>query len=175
MITAGVLTDEEAYRWVLTGAATAPDTVEASALPNVSRDHPELDGEGQQFVAHMVARENAFRRIFGETTPPATVAKAGDDLLVSWPGGGFLRYAPAEGRPGWHWVTHGLSQPDAPVPLETIEDDDAWSGVGTELIISTPEQADWPVEVLSNVVRYQLGLGGVRPSLFTVAISSRAL
>jgi hypothetical protein len=133
--------------------------VDAATLPDISDEHPELEEEEERlYASHMKAREDAFERIFGLTDPPGQVFSPSDaELTVNWPGGGLHRYAPkgAE-RPGWHWVTHGLSQPmDEEVPGE-VSDPDAWSGLGLEYALSTPSDGEWPAHVLLNMVRYQL-------------------
>jgi hypothetical protein len=130
-----------------------------SRLPDVSEEHPELDEEARLFAAHMKAREDALMAVFGPTDPPDTILSPDDpDLSINWPGGGIHRYAPREGRAGWHFVTHGLAQPDDPgaAPSEDEEEDERYSGFGIELVISTPEESQWPAELLLSFVRYLL-------------------
>jgi hypothetical protein len=106
----------------------------------------------------MMAREAAFEEVFGTTDPPGKVLSPDDpELTVNWPGGGLHRYAPRKGRPGWHYLTHGLAQPLAELPAQTVTEPEAWSGLGLEYVLSTPEAgADWPAGVLLSLVRYQL-------------------
>jgi hypothetical protein len=127
-----------------------------SALPDVSELHPELKPEERWYAAHMKAREDALLYVFGETEPPGQILSPADpQLTVNWPGGGVYQYPPAEGRPSWHYVTHGLSQPfseeEGSAGLETPE---AISGIGVELVISTSEPTIWAPNVLLDLVRY---------------------
>ncbi len=129
--------------------------VDFSVLPDVSKVHPELDVSAQRYAAHMLARERALRSIFGVTDPPNTVfAPTDPELLLNWAGGCILRFPPQADRPAWHYVTHGLAQPDD--PDEPHPTDDPASGFGIELIISTPSCAEWAPDLLLHLVRYLL-------------------
>ncbi|MGC4088738.1 MAG: suppressor of fused domain protein [Polyangiaceae bacterium] len=127
-----------------------------SKLPDVSELHPELNPEEQLYAAHMLARENALEAIFGETDPPDQILSPDDpDFAAGWPGGGVYQY-PARGkRSGVHYVTHGLAQPmDFDDPVEPA--DEPRSGLGIELVLSTPNESEWPVVVLFELVKYLL-------------------
>jgi hypothetical protein len=132
-----------------------------STVPNLRRKHPELKGESERaYAAHMRAREDAYGAIFGAgrlISPPA-----GGKLTARWPGGGVFQYRPGNGRRGWHYITHGLSQPEQP-SLEVEAGKDAASGWGIELVISTPAECQWAPAVLFNLVNYLLFQPGSRP------------
>jgi hypothetical protein len=96
--------------------------------------HPELESESElAFAAHMQTRESAFSVIFGESYPSDRIITPSNPRLsldgVNWPVGGVFQYAPAGGRIGWHYVTHGLAQPSEPT-LVTESDPEAVSGLG---------------------------------------------
>ncbi len=136
--------------------AVAP-RLDYSRLPDVSAEHPELDEDERAYAAHMKAREDALHEVFGDTEPKGQILSPGDaDLQVNWPGGGVHVYAPADGRTGWHYVTHGLAQPfeleEGEAPPDAPQDQP--SGFGIELAISTPEPATWAPQLLLNFVRY---------------------
>jgi hypothetical protein len=128
-----------------------------SQLPDVSKLHPELKGPGErEFAAHMKAREDALRHIFGAPYPNGNILVASDTkLMLNWPGGGVYQYPANLNRHGWHYVTSGLAQP-VPDNNTATAQDIPFSGLGIELVISTPERAAWPLDVLINLVRYLL-------------------
>jgi Suppressor of fused protein (SUFU) len=133
-----------------------------SKLPDVSALHPELEEAGERpFAAHMKAREDALLAIFGESEPPDQILSPDDpDLTISWPGGGVYQYPPRGERRGFHYVTHGLSQPFEFGDDEDEHDDEGaaeiGSGMGIELVISTPERCDWAPSLLLEFVKYLL-------------------
>lgn len=59
-------------------------------------------------------------------------------------------------RPHWHYVTEALTQPDDPVAA--IRDGDPYYSF--ELVLSTAEEAHWPIAVLMNIGRYYRGPKG---------------
>jgi hypothetical protein len=134
------------------------DVLDFSALPDVSELHPELAPEERWFAAHMKAREDAYLYLFGESEPPGQILSPSDpQLTVSWPGGGIYQYPPREGRPAWHYVTHGLAQPFSEEEGKagaTVAE--AVSGLGVEYVISTAEPAEWAPNLLLDLVRYLL-------------------
>ena len=131
-----------------------------------AEDEPPLDfsklpsgGERPPFEAHMKAREDAYAAIFGESDPPGQVLSPDDaDLAINWPGGGIYVFPPRGDRRGFHYVTHGLSQPldypdaDAAPP----SDRERVSGLGCELVIATPDRQKWPAMLLVELVKYLL-------------------
>ncbi len=132
--------------------------IDFSKLPDVRSEHPELTEDGELvYAAHMQARENAYTHIFGKSHPNGNilVPSVDPDLMINWPGGGVYQYEPVDGRTGWHYITHGLSQPDEP-NAESEKDPDICSGFGIELVISTPHENYWAPDVLLNMVRYLL-------------------
>lgn len=109
--------------------------------------------ERPPFEAHMKAREDAYASIFGESDPPGQILSPEDaDLALNWPGGGIYVFPPRGDRRGWHYVTHGLSQ-----PLDYADHDgERVSGLGCELVIATPDRQKWPAMLLVELVKYLL-------------------
>ena len=72
----------------------------------------------------------------------------------------MYQYPPRAGRPSWHYVTSGLSQPeiDDDGVAQWLVDDagERYSGFGIELVISTVERVGWASDVLVNLVKYLL-------------------
>lgn len=134
-----------------------------SELPDVKSTHTELTEDSEfAFAAHMQARENAYDSIFGVSHPEGKIIVPTDgNLMLNWPGGGVYQYAPNEKRTGWHYITHGLSQPYEP-KLE-VETEEIYSGFGIELVISTPDLNNWAPDVLLNLVKYLLFQENSRP------------
>ena len=135
------------------------DPADFSKLPNVAELHPELGEDERAFAAHMKAREDAYAAIFGESDPPGQVLSPGDtELMLNWPGGGIYVFPPRGDRRGWHYVTHGLSQPLDYEDGEEAADgeEEEVSGLGCELVISTPERCEWPSMLLIEMVKYFL-------------------
>jgi len=134
--------------------------VDASKLPDVSADHPELEEAAERlFAAHMKAREEAFAQIFGPTEPPDRILSPADpELLENWPGGGVYAFPPRGGRGGWHYATHGLAQPFGEEELAPAApgDEERFSGLGIELVIATKEPEEWAPSLLIDFVRYLL-------------------
>lgn len=62
---------------------------------------------------------------------------------------------PSEAFPYWTYVTSGLSNPFTLAPGEEFPDD-APSGLGYEMVIHTPEEAQWPVLRLLDMMAYNL-------------------
>jgi hypothetical protein len=131
-----------------------------SMIPDVRRAHPELKSESERArAAHLLAREEAYGAIFGAGR---ILSPSDANLMLNWPGGGVYQYRPGSGRRGWHYVTHGLSQPEQP-SMETETDKNAASGWGIELVISTPAECKWAPDVLFNLVNYLLFQPSSRP------------
>jgi hypothetical protein len=134
-----------------------------SKLPDVASIYPELEAPGERdYAAHMKAREDAFQAIFGESEPPQQILSPEDpNLTVSWPGGGVYQFPPRGERRAFHYVTHGLSQPFGSDDKEDEDkgkaaDVEPCSGMGIELVISTPERSEWPPSLLIQFVKYLL-------------------
>lgn len=131
-------------------------------VPDLSERHPDLSDEERWLLGDMMVREEAIRAVFGETDPPRKVIVPEDPVLLScFSGGGIYAHPPAEGRPGWHYVTFGLSQPLGSEDARPSEDPD-WedrSGLGIELVLSTKKRASWAPRLLLDMVRYLLVQG----------------
>lgn len=104
----------------------------------------------------MASREQAFRKVFGPSSPVDQVFKPAEedfDLIV--PGFAFLRFPPSKGRAFWLYVTHGLAQP------AEFEDfcegfNGGGSGYGIEFALATAEEEAWPFTLLELLARYLL-------------------
>ena len=129
-----------------------------SKLPDVTHEHPKLPESERWLAAHALARDRALEAALGPTHPPGTLLAPEDDRLrASWPGGGFHRYSPSEGRDSWLFVTHGLSQPfDESDVMAAADDPEALSGLGLEYVLACSEDAPWGLEALLGVVRHTL-------------------
>jgi hypothetical protein len=135
------------------------EPLDFSKLPDVSKIHPELeDPDERAFAAHMKAREDAYAHIFGQTDPPDQILSPSDsDLMMNWPGGGVYAFPPRGNRTGWHYVTHGLSQPFTDPETDEAaegEDEEKVSGLGIELVVATPDKSEWAPSLLIDCVRY---------------------
>jgi hypothetical protein len=108
----------------------------------------------------MKAREDAFGRAFGPTSPRGQVLKPHDQ---SWelriPGFAFLRYPPRGNRKFWLYLTDGLSQPASYADYRAGRADE----VGVELAIATAREEAWPLAMLELVAHYAVTSG--RPIL----------
>ncbi|HEX8699327.1 MAG TPA: suppressor of fused domain protein [Myxococcaceae bacterium] len=62
---------------------------------------------------------------------------------------------PSEQFPYWSYVTSGLSNPFTLVPGAEV-DPEGPSGIGYEMVIHTPEEAQWPVLRLLDMMAYNL-------------------
>ena len=126
-----------------------------SALPDVSETNPELTEPGEiEYAAQMLARENLLHAVFGQPEPNGRIWSPSDpNLTVNWAGGGFYMYPATTG--GYYFVTSGLSQPTPDQPTQSDEKD-AFSGLGIELVIQSPDDSKWPFGVLQGLVNYML-------------------
>ena len=126
-----------------------------SALPDVSKTNPELTEPGErEYAAQMLARENFLHAVFGQAEPNGNIWSPSDpNLTINWAGGGFYMYPAASS--GYYFVTSGLSQPGPEQPAQSNEKD-AFSGLGIELVIQSPDDSKWPFGVLQGLVNYML-------------------
>ena len=129
--------------------------IDFSALPDVSETNLELTEPGEiEYAAQMLARENLLHAVFGQPEPNGRIWSPSDpNLTINWAGGGFYTYPAASG--GYYFVTSGLSQP-APDQLTQSDGKDAFSGLGLELVIQSPDDSKWPFGVLQGLVNYML-------------------
>ena len=82
---------------------------------------------------------------------PIPAVQGGDPR---WSTCGVFRFAPAENRRSWLYVSSGLSNAwfdDAPDP-------EGVSGFGCEFLMETPAKADWPIIRLQQIMKYQIDL-----------------
>jgi len=137
-----------------------------SPLPDVSAEHPDLDGDELLLASHAKARRDALWMVFGDTAPRNHVIRPTErQLKAAWPHGGVLRHPPDEDRPDWRYVTHGLAHPRRPDAAERfLIDDERPSGRGIELVMSTEVDVDWAPKLLMSLVRYLV----MRPDAKTI-------
>lgn len=90
----------------------------------------------------------------------SNIAIGGSELILSC--AGVYEIPPSDEHPCWTYLTSGLTNPyfqDSPLEMST-EDFDAEpqfaSGFGFELLIQLPEKANWPVNLLFNLMGYVL-------------------
>ena len=137
-----------------------PDSVDYSQWPDVGAEFPELEPDEQLYAAYMTARERFFADSFGASEPADSIITPADpDLSLNWPGGGVYQFPPKGARRHWHYVTHGLSQEYELEEVRALSRDaidERYSGLGFELVISTPTEATWAPEVLFNLCAYFL-------------------
>jgi hypothetical protein len=77
------------------------------------------------------------------------------ELDPNWGGIGVRVAPPSPEYPYWTYVTSGLSNPFTLVPGQEVEPG-APSGLGYEMVIHTPEEAQWPVLRLLDMLAYNL-------------------
>ncbi|WP_299624360.1 suppressor of fused domain protein [Pelagibius sp.] len=73
---------------------------------------------------------------------------------------GLFEFAPTEERRTWVYVSSGLSNPwDTPA---RDYDPEGYSEIGTELVMETPDQAAWALEILARLTAFNLLLAAGR-------------
>ncbi|MGZ3459261.1 MAG: suppressor of fused domain protein [Archangium sp.] len=77
------------------------------------------------------------------------------ELDPNWGGMGVRVAPPSPEYPYWTYVTSGLSNPITLAPGQEF-DPGAPSGLGYEMVIHTPEEAQWPVLRLLDMMAYNL-------------------
>ena len=93
-----------------------------------------------------VLESRLFTEVFGQ--------KEIDPL---WLHHGVIEIGPTEGRNSWVYVSSGLSNPWDTEPGAYASSE--VSGLGTELVLETPEQASWAIVALQRLVAFQTLLG----------------
>jgi Suppressor of fused protein (SUFU) len=111
--------------------------------------------------------ERHYTRLFG-ALPDTVLPVPQSALLAILPKGAFLkeewsRHAVIEFEPNYKhtdyiYVTTALSQPWE-VEKEADLNPQGISGLGYEMVLRTPERADWAVDVLHRLTAYQIGVG----------------
>jgi hypothetical protein len=85
---------------------------------------------------------------------------------------GVFEFAPTPTRRSWAYVTSGLSNP-WDQPPETYEFDEE-SGAGLEFVFQSAQQGDWAIQVLQNMLAYDLLLAAGRfPGRRPLAVGDR--
>lgn len=82
------------------------------------------------------------------------------DVDPRWLTYGVLEYAPHEGRESWVYVSSGFSNPWDRDPSDY--DSAGPSGAGLEFMLETDGQFDWAIQVLQNMMAYDLLLAAGR-------------
>lgn len=104
--------------------------------------------------------ETVYRALFGELgagvypAGPRVFERFGKQPHPGWLNHGVFACPPHGERKSWLYVTSGLSNPwnlGAPG-----RDPSGFSGLGFELVVQTPEPADWAVPLLHNLMAYEL-------------------
>ena len=72
-----------------------------------------------------------------------------DQVDPRWLTYGVHLYAPTPDRPSWLYVTSGMSNP-------TDGEYGAYSGMGYEFVMETPERSDWAIKRLASMQAYNL-------------------
>lgn len=102
--------------------------------------YPRTFGTGSDGGIFVLTHE-LFNMRFGEAT-----------VDPRWLHHGVLVFPPVHPNTSWRYVSSGLSnawEDDRPDPS-------GWSGLGIELVLQTPEKAQWGLNVTLNILAYQL-------------------
>ena len=116
--------------------------------------------------------ETLYRQWFGDTGPGIyclsydLFRKLGDPSPdPRWLHHGVFACPPTPSRPHWAYITSGLSNPWGQEPAGI--DAQQYSGLGLELLLVTPQRADWAIGSLSwlSAVILQVASGKIRGGL----------
>lgn len=83
-----------------------------------------------------------------------------DDVDPRWLFHGVFEFAPTAARQSWLYVTSGYSNPWEQEPSDY--DRNGESGAGVEFTFAVSEQGDWAIQVLQNMLAFDLLLGAGR-------------
>ena len=104
--------------------------------------------------------DRAYKSLFGDlgagvyTAGDSVYQRFGKEPHPGWRNHGVFACPPHGERTTWAYVTAGLSNP---WNLDRAgKDPSGFSGVGFELLIETPDAADWAVPLLHNLMAYEL-------------------
>lgn len=102
--------------------------------------------------------DRVYRSLFGDlgqgiyTAGPGVYERFRKQPHPGWLNHGVFACPPNDDRKTWLYVTSGLSNP---WNLDTPQrDPSGFSGLGFELVIETPDAADWAVPLLHNLMAY---------------------
>jgi len=104
--------------------------------------------------------DRAYRSLFGDlgagiyTAGPKVYERFRKEPHPGWRNHGVFACPPHPARATWLYATSGLSNPwnlDRPT-----RDPSGFSGLGFELVLETPDPADWAVPLLHNLMAYEL-------------------
>ncbi|MBL8753722.1 MAG: suppressor of fused domain protein [Planctomycetes bacterium] len=104
--------------------------------------------------------DRAYRSLFRDlgrgiySAGPSVYERYGKPAHQGWFNHGVFACPPHDDRTSWLYVTSGLSNPwnlDRPG-----RDPSGFSGLGFELVVESPEPANWAVPLLHNLMAYEL-------------------
>lgn len=104
--------------------------------------------------------DRVYRGLFGDlgegvyTAGDSVYKRYGKQPHPGWLNHGVFACPPTGKRRTWLYVTSGISNPwnlDAPG-----KDPSGFSGLGFELVVESPQPADWAVPLLHNLMAYEL-------------------
>jgi hypothetical protein len=104
--------------------------------------------------------DRVYRSLFGDlgagiyTAGASVYERFGKQPHPGWLNHGVFACPPNDDRSSWLYATSGLSNPwnlDRPQ-----RDPSGFSGLGFELVVESPEPADWAVPLLHNLMAYEL-------------------
>jgi hypothetical protein len=115
--------------------------------------YPELFGPLSRGI--FVLSSEMFTQVFRQS-----------EIDPRWLHHGVLEFGPTPTRSSWLYVTSGTSNPWDQDPAEY--DLDAYSGLGSELVLEVPHQANWAIACLQKLLAYNILLahgrfGGAEP------------
>jgi hypothetical protein len=104
--------------------------------------------------------DRVYKALFGDLGPgvyaagPQVYERFRKEPHPGWCNHGVFACPPNDDRKTWLYVTSGLSNPwNLTTPQR---DPSGFSGLGFELVLETPDAADWAVPLLHNLMAYEL-------------------
>ena len=89
------------------------------------------------------------------TLPSDVFKKLGQqEIDPRWLHVGLFEFSPTAERQSWIYVSSGLSNPWDTDPKDY--DTEGYSEIGTELVLETPEEAPWALEVMARLAAFNL-------------------
>jgi hypothetical protein len=106
--------------------------------------------------------EVVYARLFGPmsrgtfvlTEKQFTGALGQTEVDPRWLHHGVIEFGPTSARNSWVYVTTGTSNPWEQPPSEYSRS--GVSGIGTELVVEAPNQAEWAIAVLAHMLAYNI-------------------
>jgi hypothetical protein len=94
------------------------------------------------------------RGIFALTIDLFTDAFGQSEVDPRWLHHGVFEFAPTASRSSWLYATSGASNPWEQEPSDFDASD--FSGIGTELVLESPSQGQWAIDVLARLLAYNI-------------------